>query len=159
MSYKLEAIVLSALVIIIMAFTCHYRSYLGESFTTSIDPNQLYTRLPNDKSTSSNIVDSAAIFSRMYSAGANYDSKFCVTNLKDPCPAVLNSHSQIPADIIESCKLQVDVTPSPNKTTDSTNFTDAEMQDMVLQYAMLTSQRNPQEPWIFNPYARPVINI
>jgi hypothetical protein len=169
---KLEAIILSALVLIIMLFTCHFKAYLNEGFTTTlttpIDPNKLYTRLPGGEVlNNSESNNTSSRFSRMYRmqmGGTNYDSKFCKnTKLADPCPEVLNKHSEIPADIVAQCKSQFDAlnaTPSPSAAGSSLqNFTDDEIQEMVRRYAHLTSQRNPQAPWDFNPYGSPAINL
>jgi hypothetical protein len=176
MHIKLEAIMLSALILIIMGFTCHFKSYLSESFTNTIapiDPNKLYTRLPSGQIVNSNNnggdgSNASTRFSRMYKlqmGGSNYNSKFCKSELKDPCPEILKQHSEVPADVVAQCKAQVEAvntgsSPSPSPTGSSLqNFTDDEIQQMVRQYAYLTSQRNPQSPRDFNPYGSPAIDI
>lgn len=175
---KLEAIILSALVLIIMLFTCHFKAYLREGFATSsplpspspspIDPNKIYTRLPSGEVLSNDeATNTSSRFSRMYKmqmGATNYNSKFCNnTKLADPCPDVLKKHSEIPADIVAKCKSDVDAlnaTPAPSPTGSSLqNFTDDEMQEMVRRYAYMTTQRNPQSPWDFNPYGSPAINF
>lgn len=169
MHIKLESIMLSALILIIMGFACHFKAYLSEKFTdTIIDPNKLYSRLPSGEvqGASNNSPDASTRFSRMYRmemGASNYDSKFCKNKLADPCPEVLKSHSEVPTDLVKQCRDQVDalnVTPAPSPASSTLpNFTDDEVQEMVRKYAFMTSQRNPQSPWMFNPYGSPAINM
>lgn len=168
MHIKLESIMLSALILIIMGFACHFKAYLSEKFTDTLDPNKLYSRLPSGEvqGASNNSPDASTKFSRMYRmemGSSNYDSKFCKNTLADPCPEILKSHSEVPADLVKQCSDQVNTLnaiPSPSPTASSLhNFTDDEVQEMVRKYAFMTSQRNPQSPWVFNPYGSPAIDM
>jgi hypothetical protein len=165
---KYESILLAALVLIIIAVTCHYKSYLSEKFY--VDPNRLYTRYGNgvvENSNTMNGSDSATTkFSRTYRqsmGGSNYDSKFCQSSiLKDPCTAVLNDQANIPANIIKECNdmnnsLKV---PAPTPASSSLqNITEDEMDALVYKYAVLTSQRDSLNPWNFNHIGSPSISI
>jgi hypothetical protein len=166
-------IVALVLLCIIVGFIYAYQNYLTESFINTpsdptLNPNILYSRYPNGQ-----LDNGSCAFSQTYKAtlkklGGNestsYNSKFCsnssCNSATDPCPAILQqSQAQIPPEELAQCQNAI-ATPAPNASSSSLqNLTDAEMDELVYKYAVLTSQRNPVAPWDFNNYGSPSISM
>lgn len=126
-----------------------------------IDPNIIYTRRAN--CSTDNVNSNATMrFSRQYRQELGIDdsnSKYCKpSGMKSSsvCNALKSSQAAIPAAIQAECaEAEATAMPAPSPTSSSLqNYTDDELDALVYKYAVLTSQRNPQAPWDFNPYVR-----